>query len=172
MKVLVIGAGGREHVLVWKIAQSPLVKKIYAAPGNAGIEELAECVNINIDQIDELRQFAFDRKIDLTVVGPELPLVRGIVDSFEQEGLKIFGPNREAAKLEGSKAFAKQLLAEVGVPTAAFQIFDNVNEAKRFIIDHEPPFVIKADGLASGKGVLIAHSCEEGLPGQRAPRRN
>ncbi|MBI4358902.1 MAG: phosphoribosylamine--glycine ligase [Candidatus Omnitrophica bacterium] len=163
MKVLVVGAGGREHALVWKIAQSPLVKAIYAAPGNAGIEEFAECVNISVDQIEELRQFALDQKIDLTVVGPELPLVRGIVDQFEAAGLKIFGPSRGAAKLEGSKAFAKQLMSEVGVPTAAFQIFDNVNEAKRFIIDREPPFVIKADGLAGGKGVLIARSCEEGV---------
>ena len=163
MKILVIGSGGREHVLVWKIAQSPLVTKIYAAPGNAGIETLAECVNISVDQIDDLREFALNQKIDLTVVGPELPLVRGIVDRFEGSGLKIFGPFQEAAKLEGSKAFSKRLMSEAGVPTAAFQIFDNVNEAKRFIIDREPPFVIKADGLASGKGVLIAHSCEEGI---------
>ena len=163
MKILVIGSGGREHALVWKIAKSPLVEKIYAAPGNAGIEKLAECVNIGIDQLDDLRRFAFDQKIDLTVVGPELPLTLGIVNYFEEAGLKIFGPTREVAKLEGSKAFSKQLMSEVGVPTAAFQIFDSVNEAKRFIIDREPPFVIKADGLASGKGVLIAHSCEEGI---------
>lgn len=163
MKILVIGSGGREHALVWKIAQSPLVSEIYAAPGNAGIEKLAKCVNISVDQIDDLRRFASDHEIDLTVVGPELPLTRGIVNSFQAAGLKIFGPSREAAKLEGSKAFSKNLMAEVGVPTAAFQIFDSVNEAKRFIIDREPPFVIKADGLASGKGVLIAHSCEEGI---------
>ena len=163
MKVLVIGGGGREHALIWKIAQSPLVTKIYAAPGNAGIERLAECVNLNVDQIEDLRDFAFDQKVDLTVVGPELPLVRGIVDLFQESGLKIFGPGREAAKLEGSKAFSKKLMAEVGVPTAAFQIFDNTNDAKRFIVDREPPFVIKADGLASGKGVLIARSCEEGV---------
>ena len=111
MKVLVIGSGGREHALIWKIAQSPLVKKIYAAPGNAGIEAFAECVNISVDQIEELRQFAFDEKIDLTVVGPELALVRGIVDMFEAAGLKIFGPSCDAAKLEGSKAFAKQLIS-------------------------------------------------------------
>ncbi len=163
MKILVVGGGGREHALVWKIAQSPLVKKIYAAPGNAGIEELAECVSIAVDQIEDLRQFALDEKIDLTIVGPELPLVRGIVDRFEEVGLKIFGPSAEAAQLEGSKAFAKKIMSDAGVPTAAFQIFDNVNEAKRFIIDREPPFVIKADGLASGKGVLIANSCEEGI---------
>ena len=163
MKILVIGSGGREHALIWKISQSPLVKKIYAAPGNAGIEALAECVNMAVDQIDRLRGFAIDQKIDLTVVGPESPLVQGMVDSFQSAGLKIFGPSREAAQLEGSKAFAKNLMAEVGVPTAAFQVFDNVNEAKRFIIDREPPFVIKADGLAGGKGVLIAGSCEEGV---------
>ena len=163
MKILVVGGGGREHALIWKIAQSPLVKKIYAAPGNAGIEELAECVSIAVDQIEDLRQFALDEKIDLTIVGPELPLVHGIVDLFEETGLKIFGPSAEAAQLEGSKAFAKKIMSDAGVPTAAFQIFDNVNEAKRFIIDREPPFVIKADGLASGKGVLIANSCEEGI---------
>jgi len=163
MKVLVVGSGGREHALIWKIAKSPLVKKIYAAPGNAGIESLAECVNIAVDQIEDLRQFAIDQKIDLTVVGPELPLVRGIVNQFEKAGLKVFGPTAEAAQLEGSKAFAKKIMSDAGVPTAAFQIFDNVIEAKRFIIDREPPFVIKADGLASGKGVLIANSCEEGV---------
>lgn len=163
MKILVVGGGGREHALIWKIAQSPLVEKIYAAPGNAGIETLAECVSFAVDQIDDLCQFALDRKIDLTVVGPEFPLVRGIVDRFEEVGLKIFGPTAEAAQLEGSKAFAKKIMSDAGVPTAAFQIFDNVNEAKRFIIDREPPFVIKADGLASGKGVLIANSCEEGI---------
>lgn len=163
MKILVIGAGGREHALVWKISQSPLVTKIYAAPGNAGIEQLAECVNIAVDQIEDLRQFALDQKIDLTVVGPELPLVHGIVDQFEKAGLKIFGPSAEAARLEGSKAFAKKIMLDAGVPTAAFQIFDQVNDAKRFIVDREPPFVIKADGLASGKGVFIAQSCEEGV---------
>lgn len=163
MKVLVVGGGGREHALIWKIAQSPLVEKIYAAPGNAGIETLAECVSIAVDQIEDLRQFALNQRIDLTVVGPEFPLVRGIVDRFEESGLKIFGPTAEAAQLEGSKAFAKKIMSDAGVPTAAFQIFDNVNEAKRFIIDREPPFVIKADGLASGKGVLIANSCEEGV---------
>lgn len=163
MKVLVIGSGAREHTLVWKISQSPLVKKIYTAPGNAGIQGLAECVNISVDAFDDLLQFAFDQRIDLTVVGPELPLARGIVNLFQDSGLKIFGPTREAAKLEASKAFAKKLMAESGVPTADFQVFDNVNQAKQFIIDREPPFVVKADGLASGKGVLIAHSCEEGI---------
>ncbi len=163
MKILVIGGGGREHALIWKIAQSPLVQKIYAAPGNAGIENLAECISISVEQIEDLLQFVLNQKIDLTIVGPELPLVRGIVDRFEEADLKIFGPSAEAARLEGSKAFAKKIMSDAGVPTAAFQIFDSVNEAKRFIIDREPPFVIKADGLASGKGVLIANSCEEGM---------
>lgn len=163
MKVLVIGAGGREHALVWKIRQSPLVTKVFAAPGNAGIAQSAECVNISMDAFDDLIQFAMDQKIDLTVVGPELPLARGLVDLFEGAGLKIFGPNRQAAQLEASKVFAKRLMAESGVPTAAFEVFDNVNEAKHYIVDREPPFVVKADGLAGGKGVLIAHSCEEGI---------
>ncbi len=163
MRILVIGGGAREHALVWKISKSPLAEKIFVAPGNAGIEQLAECVNIQADSIDELLEFAKNQKIDLTVVGPELPLVKGIVDLFEENGLKIFGPSKSAAQLEGSKAFSKEIMSAAGVPTAAFQIFDNVNEAKRFIIDREPPFVIKADGLASGKGVLIANSCEEGV---------
>ena len=163
MNIFIVGGGGREDALAWKIAQSPLVKKIYAAPGNPGIEVHAECADIGVERIDDLLQFACDRRIDLTVVGPELPLVAGIVDSFEAAGLKIFGPSREAAKLEGSKAFAKNLMAETGVPTAAFQIFDNVSQAKHFIIERDPPFVIKADGLAGGKGVLIAQSCEEGV---------
>ena len=163
MKVLVIGGGGREHALIWKISQSPLVHKIYAAPGNAGVERTAECVSIPAEEIEDLKEFALEQRIDLTVVGPELPLVRGIVNEFESAGLKIFGPTAEAAQLEGSKAFSKKIMSAAGVPTAAFQIFDNVNEAKRFIIDREPPFVIKADGLASGKGVLIANSAEEGV---------
>jgi phosphoribosylamine--glycine ligase len=163
MKVLVIGAGGREHALVWKIKQSPLVTKVYVAPGNAGMQTMAECVNINVDAFDDLLQLAIDQKIDLTVVGPEQPLARGIVDLFQSAGLKIFGPSKEAAQLEGSKVFAKKIMAENNVPTADFKVFDNVNEAKQFIIERDPPFVIKADGLAGGKGVLIASSCEEGV---------
>jgi len=163
MKILVLGSGGREHALAWKIKQSPLVTKVFVAPGNAGMQSVAECVNINVDAFDDLLQFAVDQKIDLTVVGPELPLARGIVDLFQGARLKIFGPCKEAAQLEASKVFAKTTMAENGVPTAAFQVFDNVNEAKCFIIERDPPFVIKADGLAGGKGVLIAHSCEEGV---------
>src|SRR3989338_4118878 len=122
--ILVVGSGGREHVLVWKIHQSPLVKKIYAAPGNAGIAQLAECVEVNAEDIDSLRRFAAEQKIDLTVVGPEVPLVNGIVDSFEAAGLRIFGPTKAAAQLEGSKAFAKDLMARLGVPTASYETFD------------------------------------------------
>jgi phosphoribosylamine---glycine ligase len=163
MKILVVGSGGREHALVWKMGQSPLVKKIFAAPGNAGIQDLAECVPIQADQIEELLAFAKKESIDLTVVGPELPLVNGIVDRFESEGLAIFGPSKAAARLEGSKSFSKNLMAKAGVPTAPFGVFTTVNEAKHFIVEKEPPFVIKADGLAAGKGVIIAESCEEGV---------
>ncbi len=163
MKILVIGSGGREHTLIWKIAQSPLVERIYAAPGNAGIGELAECVPIEATDIEALCDFAKTAQIDLTIVGPELPLVEGIVDQFEEKHLRIFGPTKEAARLEGSKAFAKGLLDELGIPTAAFHTFTTVNDAKKFIVDEEPPFVIKADGLAQGKGVIIASTCEEGV---------
>lgn len=163
MNILVVGSGGREHALVWSIAKSPLVKKIYAAPGNAGIKTLAECVPIDSHTIGELIRFAKEHSIDLTVVGPELPLAGGIVDAFEAAGLKAFGPSKAAAQLEASKIFAKQLMAEALVPTAEFQIFDDVNQAKLYIVDHEPPFVIKADGLAGGKGVLIANTSEEGI---------
>ncbi|OGX06443.1 MAG: phosphoribosylamine--glycine ligase [Omnitrophica bacterium RIFCSPLOWO2_12_FULL_50_11] len=161
--ILVVGSGGREHVLVWKIHQSPLVKKIYAAPGNAGIAQLAECVEVNAEDIDSLRRFAAEQKIDLTVVGPEVPLVNGIVDSFEAAGLRIFGPTKAAAQLEGSKAFAKDLMARLGVPTASYETFDRVDQAKHFMVQKKPPFVIKADGLAAGKGVLITNTHKEAV---------
>ncbi|OGW90025.1 MAG: phosphoribosylamine--glycine ligase [Omnitrophica bacterium RIFCSPLOWO2_01_FULL_50_24] len=163
MKVLVIGSGGREHALVWKIRQSPLVDKIFACPGNAGIAELAECVPIEAENLEGLLTFALDQKVDLTVVGPEAPLVKGVVNLFQSKGLNVFGPSQEAARLEGSKAFSKELMARVGVPTAAFQTFTHVAGAKHFIVEKEPPFVIKADGLAGGKGVIIANSCEDGI---------
>ncbi len=163
MKVLLVGSGGREHVLAWKIAQSPKLTKLYAAPGNAGIAQVAECVPIKPDQIEALASFAKEQEIDLTVVGPEAPLVSGIVDRFQREGLLVFGPTKEAARLEGSKIFAKELMVEAGIPTAKFQVFTEVNEAKRYIIEQEPPIVIKADGLAAGKGVIIAKTCEEGI---------
>jgi phosphoribosylamine--glycine ligase len=155
MKILVIGSGGREHALVWKISQSPKVDKIYCAPGSAGIGELAELVAIGPEQIENLADFAEKEKVDFTVVGPELPLTLGITDLFESRGLRIFGPNKEAAQLEGSKAFAKEILQENGIPTASFGTFTDAGLAKQYIAQHPAPYVIKADGLAAGKGVLI-----------------
>jgi len=161
MKVLVIGSGGREHALVWKISQSPRVEKIYCAPGSAGIGELAECVAIAPEQIEKLAEFAEQEKIDLTVVGPELPLTLGIADLFESRGLRIFGPNRAAAQLEGSKAFAKEILKANHIPTAAFEAFADATAAKRYLAQVKPPYVVKADGLAAGKGVLICAGRQE-----------
>ena len=156
-----IGSGGREHCMVWKISKSPLVEKIYAAPGNAGIAEIAECVDINISKnnFDSLIKLVEDKGIDLTVVGPEAPLVDGIVDYFDLKGYKIFGPNRQAAAMEGSKVFAKELLQKYGIPTPAGIIFkkENYEEARDYIEKRSnSPVVIKADGLAAGKGVVIA----------------
>src|SRR5206468_6233150 len=156
MKVLVIGSGGREHALVWKISQSPKVKKIYCAPGSAAIGELAACVAIGSEQSEKLAEFARQEKIDLTVVGPELPLTLGITDLFESRGLRIFGPNKTAAQLEGSKAFAKEILQENNIPTATFGTFTDQVAAKQHIERHPAPYVIKADGLAAGKGVVIS----------------
>ncbi len=158
MKVLVIGSGGREHALVWKISQSPLVKKVYCAPGNAGIAEQAECVNIRADDIPGLLAFASENKIDLTVVGPELPLTLGIVDEFMKQGLKIFGPTKDGARIEGSKVFAKDLMRRYGIPTAEYRRFNNRDEALDYVLEKGAPVVIKADGLAGGKGVIIAKS--------------
>src|SRR5215470_16882980 len=155
MKILVIGSGGREHALVWKISQSPKVNKIYCAPGSTGIGELAELVAIGAEQIEKLAEFAEKEKVDLTVVGPELPLTLGITDLFESRGLRIFGPNKEAAQLEGSKVFAKQILQENGIPTASFGTFTDAALAKQYLTQHTAPYVIKADGLAAGKGVII-----------------
>ncbi|VAX35944.1 Phosphoribosylamine--glycine ligase [hydrothermal vent metagenome] len=160
MNVLVIGSGGREHVLTWKIKQSPLVKKIYCAPGNGGMESIAECVDINPGAIPALVEFAKDKKIDLTVVGPEAPLVAGIVDAFEKEGLKIFGPNRQAAQLEGSKVFAKQFMMRNNIPTAKFASFGKIELAKDFLMRAKFPLVVKADGLAAGKGVIICQDLQ------------
>lgn len=158
---MVIGSGGREHALVWKINQSPKVKKIYCAPGNAGIGEIAEPVAIGAEQIENLADFAEKKQIDLTVVGPEVPLTLGIADLFEARGLKLFGPNREAAQLEGSKAFAKEILKENGIPTASFATFSDSVSAKRYLAQQSPPYVVKADGLAAGKGVLICSGRNE-----------
>ncbi|MFC1674463.1 phosphoribosylamine--glycine ligase [Candidatus Omnitrophota bacterium] len=161
MRILVIGSGGREHALVWKIAQSKLADKIFCAPGNAGIAELAECVDIKADDIPRLLDFARREKIDLTVVGPEIPLTMGIVDEFTKRGLKIFGPNKKAAQLEGSKVFSKELMAKYKVPTAAFKIFDLPVEANDYIDKIGAPCVVKADGLAAGKGVVVAKTVDQ-----------
>ncbi|WP_214812195.1 phosphoribosylamine--glycine ligase [Exiguobacterium sp. s127] len=162
MKVLVIGKGGREHALVWKLAQDERVKTIYAAPGNVGMTE-ATCVPIREDAISELVQFAKDEQIDWTIVGPEGPLVLGVVNAFEAADLKIFGPSREAAALEGSKQFAKGLMERAGIPTAAFAVFTSAEEAKAYVSRQGAPIVIKADGLAAGKGVTVATTLDEAV---------
>ena len=167
MKILVIGGGGREHALVWKISQSPLVDKLYCAPGNPGTAGLAENVALRVDQLDELLEFAKVNSIDLTVVGPEQPLSLGIVDLFEANGLKIFGPSKDAAFIEGSKAFSKDLMHKYNVPTAAYGVFTDLAEAERFIDQTGAPIVVKADGLAAGKGVIIARTRDEALDAVR-----
>ncbi len=165
MNVLVIGSGGREHALVWKIKQSPLVTKIYCAPGNPGIAEIAECVPVNANDLDALVQFAKEQKIDFTIVGPEYPLTNGIVDLFVFEGLKIFGPSKIAAELEGSKVFAKQFMKTYNIPTAEFRAFTAAQryDAERYI--SEIPFLlsIKANGLAAGKGVTVCETKDHAL---------
>ncbi len=161
MKILVVGGGGREHTLVWKIAQSPLVKKIYCAPGNAGISQLAECVPIQDTGIDALLKFADRKQIDLTVVGPEAPLALGIVDTFQSQGLSIFGPSKRAAEIESSKIFTKYLMEKYHIPTAAYKTFDKYNEAKKYLEYVSIPIVIKADGLAAGKGAIVCFTREE-----------
>jgi phosphoribosylamine--glycine ligase len=163
MKILVIGSGGREHALVWKIAQSPLVTKVYCAPGNPGIGQIAENVNIKVDDLPELLAFAKREAIDLTVVGPELPLSLGIVDLFEEFGLKVFGARRNAAFIEASKAFSKDLMKKYNVPTAAYEVFTEVAPAVAFIDRIGTPIVVKADGLAAGKGVIIAQTRDEAV---------
>ena len=163
MKVLVIGAGGREHALVWKLSQSPLVKKIFAAPGNSGMARLAEGLPIPAHKTVELADFADSNGIDLTVVGPEGPLVHGIVDYFHERRLTIFGPTKGAARLEGSKAFSKQLMEKCGVPTARFRVFGDLKEALAHLEKCSIPVVVKADGLAAGKGAVVAHTREEAI---------
>jgi phosphoribosylamine--glycine ligase len=156
MKVLVIGSGAREHALVWKLAQSRHVTQIYAAPGNPGMVPFAECVPFNITQLTQLADFAERTHIDLTVVGPEVPLVAGIADVFRQRGLPIFGPGAEGAALEGSKAFAKQLMTEAGIPTAQHRTFTQAQPAFTYLEEHGVPVVVKADGNAAGKGAIVA----------------
>ena len=166
MKVLVIGSGGREHAIAWKVAQSPKVEKIYCAPGNGGIGQVAECVPIGAMEFDKLAAFAKEKEIDLTIVGMDDPLVGGVVDVFEKEGLRVFGPRKNAAILEGSKAFSKDLMKKYHIPTAAYENFDNPEAAIAYLKEKaEFPIVLKADGLALGKGVLICNTLEEAEEG-------
>ncbi|MBU4562993.1 phosphoribosylamine--glycine ligase [bacterium] len=161
MKVLLIGSGGREHTLVWKIIQSPKVSQIYCAPSNAGISQLARCVDIDANNIDKLADFAQKENIDLTVVGPELPLSKGIVNEFNKQGLRIFGPSKEATEIESSKVFSKHLMKKYNIPTANYEVFQNSEEAFDYIKQQTFPLVIKADGLAAGKGVFIVKNLNQ-----------
>ncbi|MCI9589868.1 MAG: phosphoribosylamine--glycine ligase [Lachnospiraceae bacterium] len=165
MKVLIVGSGGREHAIAWKVAQSPRVDKIYCAPGNAGIAEYAECVNIGAMEFDKLAAFAKENSIDLTIIGMDDPLVGGVVDVFEAQGLRVFGPRKNAAILEGSKAFSKDLMKKYGIPTAAYETFDSPQAALEYLETADMPIVLKADGLALGKGVLICNTREEAREG-------
>ena len=168
MKILIVGSGGREHALAWKIAQSPKVEKIYCAPGNAGIAEYAECVDITAMEFDKLAAFAKEKEIDLTVIGMDDPLVGGIVDVFEAQGLRVFGPRKNAAILEGSKAFSKDLMKKYDIPTAAYENFDDPEKALAYLEHADFPIVLKADGLALGKGVLICNTLEEAKDGVKS----
>ena len=165
MKVLIVGSGGREHAIAWKVAQSKKVEKIYCAPGNAGISEVAECVPIGAMEFDKLVAFAKEKEIDLTVIGMDDPLVGGIVDVFEKEGLRVFGPRKNAAILEGSKAFSKDLMKKYHIPTAAYETFTDPAKALEYLETAKMPIVLKADGLALGKGVLICQTLEEAKEG-------
>ncbi|MFY9287717.1 MAG: phosphoribosylamine--glycine ligase [Alphaproteobacteria bacterium] len=161
MKVLVIGSGGREHALCWAMAQSPLLTKLYCAPGNAGIAAVAECLSIAVDKIPEILTACRKHQIDFVVIGPELPLTLGLADELRKEGIPCFGPSKAAAAIEGSKGFMKDLCSKAGVPTAAYQRFTDAASAKDYIRAHGAPIVVKADGLAAGKGVTVAHTMEE-----------
>ena len=165
MKVLIVGSGGREHAIAWKVAQSPKVDKIYCAPGNAGIAEYAECVPISAMEFDKLAAFAKEHEVDLTVIGMDDPLVGGIVDVFEAQGLRVFGPRKNAAILEGSKAFSKDLMKKYNIPTAAYETFTDPHKALEYLQTAKMPIVLKADGLALGKGVLICNTLEEAQAG-------
>ena len=165
MKVLIVGGGGREHAIATAVARSKQVDKIYCAPGNAGIAEVAEIVPIGVTEFDALADFAKDNGIDLAIIGPDDPLVGGIVDVFEKKGIKTFGPDKKAAILEGSKAFSKDLMKKYNIPTAAYENFDNVDEARAYLQTAKMPIVLKADGLALGKGVLICNTLDEAMKG-------
>jgi len=168
MKVLIVGSGGREHAIAWKVAQSEKVDKIYCAPGNAGCAEYAECVPIGAMEFDKLVAFAKEKEIDLTVIGMDDPLVGGVVDAFEEAGLRVFGPRKNAAILEGSKAFSKDLMKKYHIPTAAYENFDNAEDALAYLETAKMPIVLKADGLALGKGVLICNTLEEAREGVKS----
>lgn len=165
MKVLIVGSGGREHAIAWKVSKSERVDKIYCAPGNAGIGQVAECVNIGAMEIEKLVAFAKEKAIDLTVIGMDDPLVAGIVDAFETEGLRVFGPRKNAAILEGSKAFSKELMKKYNIPTASYETFTDPEKAIAYLETSKYPIVLKADGLALGKGVLICNTKEEAREG-------
>ena len=163
MRVLVIGSGGREHALVWKLSRSPEISKLFCAPGNGGTSELAESVDISAEDVESLVEFAESKDIDLTVVGPEAVLAKGIVDAFEKRGLKIFGPSKSAARLEASKAFSKNLMKKYHIPTGQFAVFDDPQAARAYVRQLGVPIVIKADGLCAGKGTLVANTLSEAL---------
>ena len=165
MKVLIVGSGGREHAIAWSVAKSPKVDKIYCAPGNAGIAEFAECVNIKAMEFDKLVAFAKENAIDLTIIGMDDPLVGGVVDAFESEGLRVFGPRKNAAIIEGSKAFSKDLMKKYKIPTAAYENFTDPDEAIKYLETAKMPIVLKADGIAPGTGVLICNTLEEAKEG-------
>lgn len=165
MKVLIIGGGGREHALVWKVSQSKLVDKIYCAPGNAGIEEIASCIPINANELEKLADFAQNEKVDLTIVGMDDPLVEGVVDIFQERNLPVFGPKKNAAILEGSKAFSKDIMKKYEIPTAKYEVFTDAKKALDYLKACDYPVVLKADGLALGKGVLICEDYEEAVDG-------
>jgi len=163
MKILVVGGGGREHALVWKLAQSPRVKRIYCAPGNAGIAAQAECVPVGAEDLDALVKLAGEKKVDLVVVGPEAPLTMGLTERLIKVGIKVCGPSAGAARIEGSKAFAKDLMHKYNIPTADYQVFDDYDAARTYILKNKKPLVVKADGLAAGKGVLLCADTEQAL---------
>lgn len=165
MRILLIGGGGREHALAWKLVQSPKVEKLYAAPGNPGMALLpnCECINLNVDDLEGVADYAEEKSIDLTVVGPEAPLVAGLADVFKRRGLPVFGPSKAAAQLEGSKAFSKELMAKYNIPTAFFKICEDIETAKAYVEEKGAPIVVKADGLAAGKGVVVAMTKQEAL---------
>ena len=168
MKILIVGGGGREHAIAVAVAESPKADKIYCAPGNAGIAEVAECVPIGVDELDKIASFAKEKEVDLVIVGPDDPLAAGLVDVLEEAGLRVFGPRKNAAILEGSKAFSKDLMKKYNIPTAAYETFDDAKKAEAYLETADYPVVLKADGLALGKGVLICNTKEEALEGVKS----